>query len=67
MKKSTFARRLKALREQSDLTQSELCRLAKIHPSMISRYESGTKEPSFKTLVKLAAAFEVSAAYLMGY
>lgn len=47
---------LRAARERSHLSQSDLARRAGIAQSVISAYESGRREPSLRTLARLVEA-----------
>ncbi len=58
--------RIKTLRHQSNLTQSQLARLLNVTPALISAYELGDRKPSLELLVSLAATFKVSTDYLLG-
>ena len=61
-----FQHRLPRLRELRDLNQVELADRAGMMPGAISQFESGTRAPSFESIVKLADALDISADYLMG-
>ena len=54
-----ISQKLKSLREERDLTQEELAKLAGLPQSHISRLEGGRHSPSMKTLQKLAKALDV--------
>ncbi|MCI8516603.1 MAG: helix-turn-helix transcriptional regulator [Hungatella sp.] len=58
--------RIKQLRQQSDLTQTQLAKLLSVSPALISAYELGDRKPSLEILVSLAATFRVSTDYLLG-
>ncbi|HIG0361874.1 TPA: helix-turn-helix domain-containing protein [Clostridium sporogenes] len=60
-----FRYRLKALREDADLTQQELA--DKLHTTRptISNYENTDREPSYDVLIKIADYFNVSLDYLL--
>ena len=60
-----FKDRLKALRKEKKLTQSELGSMLNYGYTAISNYESGRNEPSIKDLKKIAAIFNVSMDYLL--
>lgn len=62
---SGFAQRLKQIRIQKNLSQSELAELAGIHFTSVSRYERGTALPNSDALQSLAHALQVSADRLM--
>ncbi len=53
--------RLVSLRRMKNLSQAELGRRAKIHPSDVSRFESGMAVPYPGQLRRLARALGVSA------
>lgn len=61
-----FCARLREARELRDLSQSELAERAKLQPSAISHFESGTRRPSFDNLKRLANALEVTTDFLLG-
>jgi transcriptional regulator with XRE-family HTH domain len=60
-----FADRLRALRRQKNLSQTELGDLVGLHFTHISRYERGLSRPSADTLKRLADALGVSGDYLL--
>lgn len=57
-----FGVRLKYLRMQDGLTQTELGNALEIAKSTISMYESGKREPDFETIEKFADYFNVDMA-----
>lgn len=57
-----FGVRLKYLRMQDNLTQTELGNALEIAKSTISMYESGKREPDFETIEKFADYFNVDMA-----
>ncbi len=57
---------IKDLRDREHLTQTELAHRVGINRSLISQYESGDREPSLLSLVKLADYAHVSVDYLLG-
>ena len=62
-----FAERLKTARESlREWSQSELADRAKMPPSSIAHFESGSRKPSFGTLRRLANALDVTTDYLLG-
>ena len=61
-----FPERLRSARLKRGLSQSELAEKAKLPPSSISHFESGSRKPSFDNLKRLASALEVSTDYLLG-
>jgi transcriptional regulator with XRE-family HTH domain len=66
---SAFSRaigaRLRDLREERGWTQRELDSRLGILQSKLSKYESGTHQPSLRTLVRMANLFGVSTDYLL--
>lgn len=58
--------RIKDLREDRDMRQSDLARETGIDQRTISNYETGKTVPDAYALVKLADFFEVSIDYLVG-
>jgi transcriptional regulator with XRE-family HTH domain len=60
-----FSRRLKALRKERGLSQTELAQRCKLTINDISRYERGAVSPTLDNFVKIALAIEVSADALL--
>lgn len=58
--------RLRNLREDKDLNQSELARILNISQTTYSRYESGVLDIPSLSLIKLAIFYETSIDYLVG-
>lgn len=63
---ATFAARLRKAREDRDLSQSALARLAGLQPSAIAHFEGERRKPSFDNVRALAKALETTADYLLG-
>lgn len=63
---SILSERIKLLREEQSLNQSQLAEKLDIAVSSISQYESGDRIPSDDIKVRLANFFDVSLDYLMG-
>lgn len=59
--------RIKELREQKDISQTELANYLGVVRSTICQYEKGNRVPDTETLIKLADYFEVSVDYLIGH
>ncbi len=59
---TAFNERLKALREDRDMTQENLARAAGVSTSTVSKLEQTDMDPSWSTVEKLAAALGVSVA-----
>lgn len=53
-------------RKKMGLSQEELASRLKISQKSISKYECGTRRPSYETLVSMSAIFGVSIDYLLG-
>lgn len=62
-----FAERLKQLRNEQNITQSQLALKLGLTNKSISAYEKGTSTPSIETLHKIADYFHVSIDFLTGY
>lgn len=61
-----FGERLKELRENKGLKQSELASILGIGRTTLSNYELDVRQPDFDTLEKIAEYFGVRIDYLMG-
>ena len=61
-----FAKRLKELRTQQDLSQHDIAEKLHIKQQSYSRYELATGEPSLATLREIAIFFGVTTDYLLG-
>jgi len=59
-----FSRNLRALREAAGITQEELALRTGIDLSNISRYEAAKRDPSVRTVARLAAGLQVDAGQL---
>lgn len=60
------ADRIKALREQKGLTQTDLSNQLGITRSSVNAWEMGISVPSTQYIVELAHIFKVSTDYLLG-
>jgi transcriptional regulator with XRE-family HTH domain len=60
-----FNNRLRALREDNDLTQDELSKALHIDRKTLSNYETAYRTPSIYLVVKMADYFGVSTDYLL--
>ena len=58
--------RLRALREDNDLTQAKLADILGTSQTMYARYERGANEMPLHHLVALCRFYNVSADYLLG-
>ena len=61
-----FSVRLKELRVDNDMSQTELAEKLNLKASAISKYEKGITQPSIDTLKSLAEIFSVTVDYLIG-
>jgi len=61
-----YFRRLKDLREDHDLKQSEIAEFLGIHQTVYSRYERGFQNIPIEYLIKLADYYNVSTDYILG-
>ena len=61
-----YLQRLKDLREDSDLQQSDIARILNTTQPQYSRYETGERELPIRHLVTLADFYGVSADYILG-
>lgn len=58
--------RIRALREDKDLTQTELAKLINMSQTGYSKYETGENDIPTNILIKLALLHETSVDYLLG-
>ena len=63
---SEFPGRLRRLRERRRMNRKAIGECCGLSKNIIGMYERGEKEPSLKTLIKIADFFEVSTDYLLG-
>lgn len=61
-----YLQRLKDLREDMDLQQSDVAKLLNTTQPQYSRYETGERELPIRHLVTLADFYKVSADYILG-
>ena len=57
---------LKNARRQKGLKQKELAKLLSVSSKTISNYESGSRDPDVKMLIKMARVLDVTIDYLVG-
>lgn len=58
--------RIKELRKQRGMSQSELAQKIDVSTSAVGMYEQGRREPDTSTLLKIARFFDVSVDFLIG-
>lgn len=63
---NTFPKRLRELREEAKLKQTEFAEMFHVHQTYVSKWERGLGEPSYEILCKIADYFGVSTDYLLG-
>ena len=61
-----FAKRLKEIRVENELTQKQLAELLQTTDDSIYSWEKGRSQPSIEALRKICVALNVSADYLIG-
>lgn len=66
MDREVITWRLKKLRKNEGLNQSELAEILGVKRNTVSTWERGTRVPDYSTLRKLVQLYEVSFDYLMG-
>ena len=64
--KNKFSERLKELRREKNLLQSELAKDLHVCKSAISGWEIGRNQPNYDLLIEIAEYFEVTIDYLLG-
>lgn len=67
VERATFSERLNSIIKEKKIRQVDLCRKTGIGKSAMSQYLRGSFEPKQQKLYALAAALDVSEAWLMGY
>ena len=63
----TFGEKLKLLREEHELNQTELGKLLDMTQRKVSYLERGQYEPSLQDIKAICTYFKVSADYLLGF
>jgi len=61
----TFIEKLRGLREDNDLTQSQIAEILGTSQTMYARYERGANEMPIRHLITLCKYYNVSADYLL--
>ena len=57
--------RLKELREENNLTQTQVAELLNVKQNTYSQYENGKRQLSIDLLIKLAKFYKVSTDYIL--
>ena len=63
--KTIFSKRLRELREDKDLTQSQVAKLLNMSQTGYSQYEIGKNDVPTRVLIMLARFYNVSVDYLL--
>lgn len=61
-----YIKRIRDLREDSDLTQAQVAEYLGTSQTMYARYERGANELPIRHLMKLCDLYKVSADYILG-
>ena len=62
----TYAEKLRGLREDNDLTQTQVAQMLGTSQTMYARYERGANELPLRHLITLCKFYNVSADYFLG-
>lgn len=65
--KETFGDRIRRLREERSLKQSQVAEILGVNRKAISHYENNLREPSYEILIRMADLYHVRTDYLLGY
>ncbi len=63
---NTYIKRIRDLREDADLTQSQIAEYLGTSQTMYARYERGANEIPVRHIIKLCEYYGVSADYILG-
>lgn len=63
---SIFSERIRGLREDSDLTQTEMAKILGTNQRKISRMETGENEPNIHDIEVYCKYFDISSDYVIG-
>lgn len=61
-----FSKKIKEIRKENNMSQSDLGQLLGVTFHAVSKWETCGKEPSYTILVKIAKRFNVTTDYLLG-
>ncbi|MBQ4132024.1 MAG: helix-turn-helix transcriptional regulator [Clostridia bacterium] len=59
--------RIRALREDNDMTQQAMADILETSQTMYARYERGANEMPIRHLITICKFFKVSADYILGF
>lgn len=63
---NVYVKRIRDLREDNDLTQTEIADFLGTSQTMYARYERGANEIPVRHIIKLCKLYNVSADYILG-
>ncbi|MEZ3497281.1 MAG: helix-turn-helix domain-containing protein [Lachnospiraceae bacterium] len=61
-----YSERIRGLREDADLSQTELAQIFNVGQKTVSNWETGRNEPPYEILKKYAERFQVTTDYILG-
>ena len=61
-----YAQRIRSLREDNDLTQTNIAEILGTNQKVYSRYETAENEMPIRHLIELCKFYNVSADYILG-
>lgn len=61
-----YNERIRSLREDSDMTQTDIAKMFNVGQKTVSNWESGRNEPPYDILIKYASFFNVTTDYILG-
>ena len=61
-----FSERLKKLRKENNMTQTELAKALGVSGGTVAMWETDKRKPSFEMLEKLSEIFDKQLSYIMG-
>ena len=62
-----YVRRIRDLREDNDLTQTEVAKVLNTNQKVYSRYETAENEMPIRHIITLCEFYNVSADYILGF
>ncbi len=61
-----YSERIRGLREDADLSPTELAQIFNVGQKTVSNWETGRNEPPYEILKKYAERFQVTTDYILG-